>query len=169
MCYITSMNSPTITLTLDVLKLRLAKVINFPHPLVSKGHIFCVPPGGPGRSSDDTCISITSACVLDLTGNITLGKWVMIGAYTRFWTHEHTLTGREPLLLLEENIGESAFTTVIHKIIGDDVWINESIILAKCNRIARGVIIGAGSVVTRPIEEEYTIWAGVPARNIGHR
>lgn len=159
----------TVTLSIPRLKERLTHVIVFPHPTLPHGQVSCTAIGGEGRLDDDSCVFISSGCSLDLTGNITLGKWVMIGACVRFWTHEHLVKGREPLLLLEETLGEAAFTTVFDKLIGDDVWINESVILAKCNRIARGVIIGAGSVVTRPIEDEYTIWAGVPARKIGER
>jgi putative colanic acid biosynthesis acetyltransferase WcaF len=43
------------------------------------------------------------------------------------------------------------------------------IILGKCHHIAEGVLIGAGSVVTKNIEVPWTKWAGNPARMIGVR
>ncbi len=158
-------------ITQDKTSLReiLARVSNHPHPSVGKGHFFCSATGGEGRHPEDTCVFVSGGCYLDLTGTITVGKWVMIGSWAILYTHIHPIKGRKPLLLLDEQLSPEQFTTVIPKIIGDDVWINNSIILGKCDKIARGVFIGAGSVVTRPILEEYTIWAGNPACKIGDR
>lgn len=158
-----------LTRTIGELKTIVDQVMNFPHPGVATGQIYCTAIGGKDRDPDDSCVLMSPACMLDLTGSITLGKWVMIGAMVSIYTHEHPTSGRKPLLLLQEELGEDGFTRPIDMVIGDDVWINQSIILGKCDRIARGVVIGAGSVVTRPILEEYTIWAGVPARKIGTR
>lgn len=48
----------------------------------------------------------------------------------------------------------------------DDVWIGSRvIILAKVGRIGQGVIIGAGSVVTKPIPD-YAVVGGNPAKII---
>lgn len=48
-------------------------------------------------------------------------------------------------------------------VIEDDVWIGHgSIILAPC-RVGRGAVVGAGSVVTKPVQP-YAIVGGVPAR-----
>lgn len=53
--------------------------------------------------------------------------------------------------------------------IGNDVWIGANVtILPGCDRIGDGAVVGAGSVVTRPVEE-FTIVAGNPARVIGER
>ena len=35
--------------------------------------------------------------------------------------------------------------------------------------LAEGVVVAAGSVVTKPIGEPWTIWGGIPARKIGVR
>lgn len=54
-------------------------------------------------------------------------------------------------------------------IIGNDVWIGQDVkIMSKCNYIGNGVIIGAGSVVTKNIEP-YSIVAGNPATIKGKR
>ena len=52
--------------------------------------------------------------------------------------------------------------------IGNDVWVGNNVIIIGGLKIGDGVIIGAGSVVTKPLEP-YKISAGVPAREIGSR
>jgi len=53
--------------------------------------------------------------------------------------------------------------------IDDDVWIGaRAMVLPGCRHIGRGVIIGAGSVVTRDIPD-YAIVGGNPARVIRYR
>jgi acetyltransferase-like isoleucine patch superfamily enzyme len=54
-------------------------------------------------------------------------------------------------------------------IIEHDVWVGAgTIILPKCRRIGTGAVIGAGSVVTRDVEN-FSIVAGNPARHIRYR
>lgn len=54
-------------------------------------------------------------------------------------------------------------------VIEDDVWIGHNvIILPGCKFIGRGAIIGAGSIVTKPVEP-YTIVAGIPAKPLRQR
>jgi acetyltransferase-like isoleucine patch superfamily enzyme len=124
---------------------------------------------GAERYEDDTTVSISRWCLLDMSGNITIGKYSVISSGTRIYTHDHRTIGTTPLLLQEESDPEG-FTTIIDKVICDDVWIlSGATVLGKCNFIATGVVIGAGAVCTKPITEEYSIWAGVPARRIGSR
>ncbi len=54
-------------------------------------------------------------------------------------------------------------------IIEDDVWIGaRAMILPGCNHIGKGVIIGAGSVVTKDVPD-YAIVGGNPAKIIRYR
>jgi len=54
-------------------------------------------------------------------------------------------------------------------VIKDDVWIGARVIvLPACQRIGKGVIIGAGSVVTKDIQD-YAVVGGNPARVIRYR
>ncbi|MFM2287913.1 MAG: hypothetical protein RL684_1056 [Pseudomonadota bacterium] len=52
--------------------------------------------------------------------------------------------------------------------IGDDVWIGLGSIVLSGTTIGEGSVIAAGSVVTRDVEE-YSIYAGNPARKIRDR
>jgi len=54
--------------------------------------------------------------------------------------------------------------TEIH--IGSDVWIGDTVVVMA--DIAKGTIVGGGSVVMRRVED-YSILAGNPARTISHR
>lgn len=53
--------------------------------------------------------------------------------------------------------------------IDNDVWIGENVLITnKCTHIPNGVVIGAGSVLTRN-PEPYGIYAGNPARLLHYR
>lgn len=52
--------------------------------------------------------------------------------------------------------------------IGNDVWIGDSVIILPNIKIGNGVIIGAGSIVTKDVPD-YAIIAGNPARVIKYR
>jgi acetyltransferase-like isoleucine patch superfamily enzyme len=57
-------------------------------------------------------------------------------------------------------------------IIGDDVWLGDGVKVisgSKPLKIARGIIVGAGSIVTKSLDTEYGIYAGVPAKLIKKR
>jgi acetyltransferase-like isoleucine patch superfamily enzyme len=55
------------------------------------------------------------------------------------------------------------------KYIGADVWIHDgSIVLYQVTHIPDGVVLGAGSVLTKN-PGPYEIWAGIPAVKIAER
>ncbi len=127
-----------------------------PHPDIHTGDLIF---GG-----DNTLIS--RGAKIDLTGTIRMGDWCMIGEGARILTHDHYHEGRDkPLLLLQQEKG----VKWQDKIIGNDVWIHESIILMQVTEIPDGVVIGAGSVVTKNPEVPYGIYCGNPAKLIGER
>jgi len=158
-----------ITLSVSELQRNIEKCAYFPHPIIGNhGQILCTCLGSENRDEDDTCIHISAGAKIDICADIILGKWVTINAGAHLITHNHPMRGRKPLILQEEKLGKD-FIIPLPKTIGDDVWIFSSVILPQCQKIARGVIIGTGSIVTKDILEEYSIWAGNPAKKIGVR
>jgi len=111
---------------------------------------------------------ISRGCLLDLTGSLFIGPKTYISTGVKVWTHKHDIASTEILLDRQARMG-AAFTIPLDKVIMDDVWIYESMILPGCRMIATGVVVGAGSVVTRSITEAWSIWGGNPAVKIGSR
>ncbi len=54
-------------------------------------------------------------------------------------------------------------------VIGNDVWLGANSVVTAGTRIANGVIVAAGAVVTKDVTEEDVIVGGTPARIIGRR
>jgi acetyltransferase-like isoleucine patch superfamily enzyme len=89
----------------------------------------------------------------------------MVGRGVKIYTHDHYHEGTKPLLLLQKEKG----IKWKDKIVGNDVWFHECIILYQVTEIPDGCVFGAGSVVTRNPVQEYGIYAGNPAVLIGVR
>jgi acetyltransferase-like isoleucine patch superfamily enzyme len=158
------MKTVSATMTARQLEKAIARARRYPHKHLRRGELVLSPEvfRTPGR---ETNLVISPFCILDCTGSIHIGPWCNIGPRTRIYTHDTIHLGREPLALLEEEIG----VLWQDKFIGADVWIHDgSIVLYQVTRIPDGVVLGAGSVLTRN-PGPYEIWAGVPARKIGER
>lgn len=99
---------------------------------------------------------IKPSVLLDLSADITLGDGIIISDEAMLYTHEH-----------DHSLGsDHCRVWAKSKIIGSNVYIGtRAIILANCTYIPDGVVIGAGAIVTKSIEEDFsnTIWAGNPA------
>ncbi len=152
------------TLTRKQLDDSLAQAVRRPHRHVHRGELRLHPDvfATPGR---ETNILVSRFALLDCTGTIELGPWCNIAARCRIYTHDHIHLGRRPLLAMEEEHG----VVWQDKKIGADVWVHDgAIILYQVTHIPDGVVIGAGSVLTRN-PGPWEIWAGNPARKIGER
>ncbi len=158
------MTKHSTTLTRAGLDQALSEAVRHPHGHLHKGKCLF----HPGVFSDpdrETTILISRFALLDCTGSIELGPWCNISARCRIYTHDHIHLGRKPLLAVEEEYG----VVWQDKKIGADVWVHDgAIILYQVTHIPDGVVIGAGSVLTRN-PGPYEIWAGNPARKIGCR
>jgi chloramphenicol O-acetyltransferase type B len=53
-------------------------------------------------------------------------------------------------------------------IIGNDVWVGYGVIILSGVKVGNGSIIAAGAIVTKDVEE-YSIYAGSPARKVAER
>lgn len=107
---------------------------------------------------------ISPGARIDLTGNVAIGEFSMIGEFTRILTHDHYHEGREPLLIVQERKG----VKWLNKSIGRDVWLHGCTVLYQVTEIPDGVVIGVGSVLTKN-PGAYEIWAGNPAVKVGSR
>jgi acetyltransferase-like isoleucine patch superfamily enzyme len=145
---------------LEVIK----KVCYFPHPEVHTGQL--VLSNEIFKNNDrETNVVISPGARIDLTGNIIIGPWAMIGEGTTIFTHDHYHEGRDrPLLKLQEEKG----VKWLNKRVGRDVWLHGCTILAQVTTIPDGVVVGAGSVLTKN-PGYYEIWAGNPAKKVGER
>jgi len=158
------MGFKTATMTREKLEAAIAKARRYPHKHLHKGDLIISPEvyRTPGR---ETNLVISPFSILDCTGSIHIGPWCNIGPRTRIYTHDTIHYGTEPLALLEEEVG----VLWQDKYIGSDVWIHDgSIVLYQVTHIPDGVVLGAGSVLTKN-PGPYEVWAGVPATRIAKR
>jgi len=152
------------SMTRAQLEEALEKAIRYPHKHVHRGELIISPETyqTPGR---ETNLVISPFSILDCTGSIHIGPWCNIGPRTRIYTHDTIHFGRRPLIEIEEEFG----VLWQDKYIGADVWIHDgAIVLYQVTRIPDGVILGAGSVLTKN-PGPYEIWAGNPAIKVGVR
>ena len=103
---------------------------------------------------------IGNNCEFNIKESIVIGNNNLIASGCRFVDHDHGIAIGE---LMKDQLCKE-----VHITIGNDVWIGANAIILKGITINDGAIIGAGAVVNKsiPLNE---IWAGVPAKKIGHR
>lgn len=98
-----------------------------------------------------------------LNRDIKIGNELMMGEDVLFLGSGHVYSD------LSIPMGQQGSLPRTELIISDDVWIGaRSIILPGCRYIGNGVIIGAGSVVTKDVPD-YAIVGGNPAKIIKFR
>jgi acetyltransferase-like isoleucine patch superfamily enzyme len=153
-----------VTMTRKALRKALEKCCKHPHPEVRKGQlvfedaVFTEP-------DRETSVHVSVGAKIDLTGDVCVGAWTMIGDGTHLLTHDHFHEGRdEPLFKVQERKGIQWRS----KRIGRDVWLHGCTVLMQVTEIPDGVVVGRGAVLTRN-PGPYEIWAGNPARKVGDR
>jgi acetyltransferase-like isoleucine patch superfamily enzyme len=120
------------------------------------------------------------ACPFNTDCYINIGNKVFIGHGCSFSCSTKIIIGNDCLIacnttiidvghefIKNTKINEQPVTCgEIH--IGNDVWIGTSCIILQGVTIGDGVVIGAGSIVTKSIPS-YQVWAGTPAHYIRNR
>jgi acetyltransferase-like isoleucine patch superfamily enzyme len=106
---------------------------------------------------------IGPSCVLYSGNGIRLGNDVLLAPQVSIMPTNHAF-GRRDVPIRRQRFMPSKGGVVVE----DDVWIGTQAVLLDGVYVERGAIIGAGSVVRGRVPA-YTIWAGVPARQIGER
>ncbi|NQX32732.1 acyltransferase [Pedobacter boryungensis] len=94
-------------------------------------------------------------------GGVTIKKGTIIGPDLRLYTANHKFKGAKSIPY-DENYERKAVA------IGENVWIGGGVIILPGVSIEDGVVVGAGSVVTKPIPK-MAIVGGNPAKIIGYR
>lgn len=105
------------------------------------------------------------------TARLTIGQFCHTSSYFAAIGSRHTLhlpstfaVSRGPYAFL----GEPA-DKVGDIVVGNDVWFGTRVVVLPGVHVADGCVVGAGSVVTRSLDEPYGIYAGNPARLLRHR
>ncbi|HEY5040991.1 MAG TPA: acyltransferase [Verrucomicrobiae bacterium] len=105
-------------------------------------------------------VFIGRGCEFNIKSQIKIGSNSLIASGAKFIDHDHG-TLSKALVRIQPGV-ESAIE------IGSDCWIGVNAVVLKGVNIGDGAVIGAGAVVSKSVPA-YEIWAGVPARKIGHR
>lgn len=108
----------------------------------------------------DNC-SVNPFTVLYGHGNLKIGDNVMIAGGCMVIPFSHVIDNRQ-IPINQQGI------TKLGIVIEDDVWIGHGCSILDGVIIKRGSIVGAGSVVTKDIEE-YTINLGMPSKLVRYR
>ena len=92
--------------------------------------------------------------------NLIIGKKCIVGPRCSINANEH-------VFLRDTPVREAGF---VHEpvIIEDDCWLSANVVVVKGVTLAKGSIVGAGSVVTKNTDR-YSINVGAPARKIAER
>lgn len=96
---------------------------------------------------------INSSVVIDFTGGVIISKNAFISEGVIIYSHDHGLDPRSSPKKQQ-------------KLIDEDSWIGaRAIVLSKCEKIGKRSLIGAGSVVTKNVNDDMKV-GGSPALNL---
>lgn len=106
-------------------------------------------------------VEIGHSTIIDYTGGVVIKDHVWISEEVMVFTHDHIVNTKE--LKKNQNIKASSL------VMEEDSWVGaRAIILPGVQRIGKGAVIGAGSIVSHDVDD-YLIVAGNPAKVIGRR
>jgi acetyltransferase-like isoleucine patch superfamily enzyme len=105
-------------------------------------------------------VSINFDCHIAAINQIVIGNGVLIGSKVLITDHAHGSIASEDMCLLPAMRKLNSKGPVV---IGNNVWIGESVVILPGVTIGENSIIGANSVVTRDVKEN-AVFAGIPAK-----
>ncbi|GMV49223.1 PAS domain-containing protein [Nitrospirales bacterium NOB] len=94
-------------------------------------------------------------------GHIRIGAHVMMGSCCRMFPHNHGTAS-------DHLIQQQPLSSKGNIVVEDDVWLGSGAILLSGVHVGKGAIVGAGSVVTKPVPPN-AIAVGNPARIVKYR
>jgi acetyltransferase-like isoleucine patch superfamily enzyme len=121
------------------------------------------PVGGVGDVEIGSNTYINSGTVIYSGNGVRIGAGVLIAANCTLAAvnHEYRARGRT---IMEQGFMPSRGGIVIE----DDVWLGAGSVVLDGARIAKGVVVGANSLVRGNLDE-YTVYAGNPLRALSKR
>lgn len=119
--------------------------------------------GGEGDIEIGEHCYINPNCVLYSGNGIKFGNYVLVAPNTSIVPTNHSINRRD-IFIRNQGFLPSRGGVVIE----DDVWIGANCVLLDGTYIEKGAVIAAGSVLNTRVPA-YTIWGGVPAKQIKER
>ncbi len=109
-------------------------------------------------------VRITLNCIIwaGKHARITLGDNVLIGPGVQLHATNHGYALENGPMTYQDRVEKDI-------VLGNDVWIGGNSIITAGVKLADGIIVAAGSTVTKSFEEKNIIIAGVPAKKIAER
>lgn len=107
-------------------------------------------------------VSVNPLCILYGHGGLTIGNNVRIANSSIFIPSNHNFSDLEIPIWKQGSTSKGI-------VLEDDIWIGSNVTVLDGVHIAKGIIVGAGSVVTKSLDREFGIYAGAPARFIKFR
>jgi acetyltransferase-like isoleucine patch superfamily enzyme len=98
---------------------------------------------------------------IDGYGEVEICKNVLIGPNVQIISYQHNYKNINKLIKLQGSVKSKI-------LIEDDVWIGANSVIMAGITIAKGAVIGAGSIVTKNVDK-YSVVVGNPAKRIGNR
>lgn len=108
-------------------------------------------------------VHLGPGCELDGAGCISIGNGVIFAPEVCVYTRTHNFNSSDLRAIPYDNRMITA-----EVIISDYVWIGRRVIVLPGVRIGKGVVIGAGSIVSKDIPD-YAIAVGNPAKVVKYR
>ncbi|EIF51171.1 acyltransferase [Sulfurovum sp. AR] len=107
---------------------------------------------------------ITTNCIIwaGKTSKITIGNNVLIGPGVQLHASNHGYALDKGPMTYQEKMEKDI-------ILGNDVWIGGNSVITAGVTLADGIIVAAGSTVTKSFDEKNIIIGGVPAKKITQR